>query len=196
MEGGFVMLAVLNLVERIFDRIDRALAPWLLPALARFVFAATLAVYYWKSAASKLGDGIFSLSVGAYAQIFPKAMEAASYNLANLSFPGLRALIVYAATYGEFILPFLIIVGLLTRLAALGMIGFVTVQSIVDITGHGLSEKSIGAWFDNVPDSLILDQRAFWIFLLLFIVAKGGGSLAIDRLLIDSRRQERSENSS
>ena len=176
------MLAIFNFIERIFSRIEHATSPWLLTTLARFVFAATLAVYYWKSAMTKTGDGLLSPSVGAYAQIFPKAMEAVGYNPSELS--AFHTLVVLAATWGEFTLPFLIVVGLLTRLAALGMIGFVTVQSIVDIAGHGLGPKDIGGWFDAAPGSLILDQRAFWMFLLLFIVIKGAGPVSADRFLI------------
>ena len=53
-----------------------------------------------------------------------------------------------AGTYAEYILlP--IIIGFLTRLAAIGMIGFVVVQSIVDITGHGVGGADLGTWFDK-----------------------------------------------
>ncbi len=176
------MLAIFNRMERIFVHVERASSRWLLASLARLVFTATLAVYYWKSAMSKIGDGLLSPSAGAYAQIFPKAMEAAGYNPSELS--ALHTLVVLAATYGEFVLPFLIVTGLLTRLAALGMVGFVFVQSIVDIYGHGLGPGDIGSWFDSAPGSLILDQRAYWIFLLLLIALKGAGPVSIDRFLI------------
>jgi len=74
---------------------------------------------------------------------------------------------------------------LLTRLAALGMIGFVIVQSVTDIVGHGVS---IGAaandtWFDRYSDGLILDQRAFWVFVLLVLVIRGAGPFSLDRLI-------------
>lgn len=176
------MLSIFNRVERTFADIDRVVFTALLPTFARFIFAATLAVYYWKSAMTKIGDGLFSPSVGAYAQIFPKSMEAVGYNPAELTI--FHTLIVISATYGEFILPFLVVIGLLSRLAALGMIGFVVVQSIVDVYGHGLRDKDIGSWFDALPGSLILDQRAFWIFLLLLIVAKGAGPISLDRFLV------------
>lgn len=177
-----IMLSIFDRIERIFEDIDRAVFAALLPTLARFIFAATLAVYYWKSAMTKIGDGLFSPSLGAYAQIFPKSMEAVGYNPAELTL--FHTLIVIGATYGEFILPLLVVIGLLSRLAALGMIGFVFIQSIVDVYGHGLSGKDIGSWFDALPGSLILDQRAFWVFLLLLIVAKGAGPISLDRFLV------------
>lgn len=157
----------------------------LLPVLARFIFAAVLLLYFWKSALTKLGDGItglFQPSTGAYVQIFPRAFEAAGYDSSQLSL--FQHLVVLAGTWAEFVLPALIIVGLLTRLAALGMIGFVAVQSLTDLYGHGgiAHPGTLGAWFDRLPDGLILDQRAFWVFVLLVLVIKGAGPLSLDRL--------------
>ena len=157
----------------------------LLPVLARFVFAAVLLVYYWNSGLTKI-DG-FGLSSGAYVQIFPKAMEAVGYNTAELSI--FHTLVVLAGTVAEFLLPALIAVGLLTRLAAAGMIGFVVVQSLTDLFGHGgiAHEGTLGAWFDRFSDALILDQRAFWVLALLVLVMKGGGWLSLDRVLAARR---------
>jgi putative oxidoreductase len=156
-----------------------------LPLLARFTFAAVLLPYFWASGMTKLGNGlfgIFSPSLGAYAQIFPKATEAAGYNLDNLGL--FHWAVVTAGTWAEFILPLLIVLGLLTRLAALGMIGFVVVQSLTDLYGHGAIEHegTLGMWFDRVPDALILDQRAFWVMTLMTLVVLGGGLLSLDRL--------------
>ena len=157
-----------------------------LPTLARFIFAAVLLIYFWNSAMTKLGDGMTGLlrpSSGAYVQIFPRAFEAAGYDSTQLSL--FQHLVVLAGTWAELLLPALIVVGLLTRLAALGMIGFVAVQSLTDLFGHGglAHPETLGAWFDRLPDGLILDQRAFWVFLLLCLVIKGAGPLSLDRAL-------------
>ncbi len=156
----------------------------LLGLLARLVFAAVLLRYFWASGVTKLGDGIFgflSPSTGAYAQIFPKAMEAVTYDVSQLSV--FHWLVVVAGTWAEFLLPLLIVIGLFTRLAALGMIGFVVLQSLTDLYGHGGIEhaETLGAWFDRFPDGMILDQRAFWVFVLLSLVMLGGGWLSADR---------------
>jgi putative oxidoreductase len=90
---------------------------------------------------------------------------------------------VRAGTYAEYILPLLIIIGFLTRLAAIGMIGFVVVQSIVDITGHGVGGADLGAWFDKASGALIMDQRTLWVFVLLVLVVRGAGPFSVDRLL-------------
>ncbi len=185
------MAILIDLHNRVFGFLDHAVAPWLLPTLARLVFAGVLLLYFWKSAMTKLGDGIFGLfspSAGAYAQIFPRKAEAVSYNTSAFSFG--EWLVVVLGTSAEFILPALIVLGLFTRLASIGMIVFVVVQSLTDIYGHGADAQTIGAWFDGRPDALILDQRAFWVFLLLFLALKGGGPIALDRLIgLEPRRE-------
>lgn len=173
---------MLTLYNAAVERLARA--DWLLSTSARFIFAATLLFYFWASGLTKLGDGvlgIFQPSVGAYAQIFPKAMEAVSYDTTQLGI--FHWAVALAGTWAEFILPALIVIGLFTRLSALGMIGFVVVQSLTDLYGHGGIEhaETLGAWFDRLPDSVILDQRAFWVFLLLVLVVKGAGPLSLDR---------------
>jgi putative oxidoreductase len=168
------------MIQSVLTRLDAATAP-VAGTLLRVTFAATLAGYFWASALTKI-DGA-SLSINAYAQIFPKAMEAVNYDASQLGL--FHTLVVAAGTAAEFVLPALLIVGLLTRLAALGMIGFVAVQSLTDLFGHGAlgQPETLGAWFDRVPDSLILDQRLMWVTMLATLVFTGPGPLSLDRLL-------------
>jgi putative oxidoreductase len=178
------MNTLISLHNQIFDRIERL--DGLLPLLSRFLFAAVLLPYFWASGMTKLGDGLFGFlfpASGAYAQIFPKAFEAASYNTDNLGV--FHWLVAVAGTWAEFALPLLIVIGFATRLASLGMIGFIVVQSLTDLYGHGgiAHEGTLGAWFDRAPDALIMDQRALWIFLLVVLVIKGAGLLSVDRAL-------------
>lgn len=157
----------------------------LVPTLARLVFASVLLSYFWASGLTKLGDGflgLFQPSVGAYAQIFPRVMESVVYDTSQLSI--FHWAVVIAGTWAEFILPALVVVGLLTRYAALGMIGFITVQTLTDLFGHGAIEhqSTIGKLFDRLPDAVILDQRLLWVFVLLVLVIKGGGLLSLDTM--------------
>jgi putative oxidoreductase len=181
------MSTLVSLHNALFGRLQTF--DGLLGTIARFLFAAIFLMYFWASGLTKLGSGFFGLlnpSAGAYAQIFPRAMEAAGYDLSQLNI--LHRLVVLAGTWAEFILPLLIVVGLLTRLAALGMIGFIAVQTLTDLIGHGVwaEPATVGAWFDKIPDSVIMDQRALWIFLLSVLVVRGAGPLSLDHLL--SRR--------
>ncbi len=175
------MNAILNLHNKPFEAISAMFGPWFLPTMARFTFAATLLVYFWTSASLKLGDSIFELGFGAYGQILPRAFESAGYDPSNIS--AFNTFIAYAGTYAEFILPALIVIGLFTRLAALGMIGFTLVQSYVDIYGHMADETAIGGWFERISDSPIMDQRLFWITILLILFTRGAGPLSADRLI-------------
>jgi len=168
------MNALISLHKSIFDGLDNA-ASTLVPTLARLTFLAVLFFYFWNSALLKIDGSIFSPSSGAFGQIFPKAAEAALWDVSQLSL--FQRLVIFAGTVAEFVLPLLIVVGLLTRLAALGMIGFILVQTIVDVTGHG---AALGSLFDS-PQTLI-DQRVIWTFLLVVLVIKGAGPLSIDRI--------------
>ncbi len=180
------MKSLIDLHERFFAALARLLEPWFLPTLARFTFAAVLLTYYWNSATLKLGTGIAGLfrpSAGAFGQIFPHAYEAAGYDEGQLS--AFHWAVTILGTWAEFILPALLVLGLLTRLAALGMIGFVIVQTLTDLYGHGViaSPETLGAWFDRAPDSAILDQRLLWITVLAIPLLRGGGPLSLDHLL-------------
>jgi putative oxidoreductase len=182
------MTALLRLHDAAFARAEAGVAPWAIPTLARFVFAATLLVYFWASALTKLGPGLPGLlrpDPGAYIQILPRAFEAAGYNPAAMGW-GAWAVVV-AGTWAEFILPLLIVIGLATRLASLGMIGFVVAMSLTDIFGHGVDAAAIGAWFDKGSGAPILDQRAFWVFLLAVLALTGAGPLSADALLRHAR---------
>ncbi|MCR8827979.1 DoxX family protein [Pseudosulfitobacter koreensis] len=168
-----------QLYTRMTATLDRA--DGLLPTLARLVFAGVLLFYFWVSAMTKLGDGfagLIWLSDTAYVQMFPKAMEAAGYDASQLGAG--YWLVAVAGTWAEFLLPLMIVVGLLTRMSALGMIVFVGVQSYVDIFGHGVSAETIGTWFDHLAGGAIADQRAFWVLILLVLVVKGAGPISVD----------------
>lgn len=180
---------MIHTLKTVHDSVAGALSlaadTWLLGLLARATFAATLLVYFLNSALTKFDGCPFSIGDAAYFQIVPPIVEAAGYDASQVSFIP-WGLIVYAGSYAEVILPLLLVLGLFTRLAALGMIGFVLVQSYVDIAFHGVDATTIGAWFDNISSATILDQRTFWMFLFLCLVLKGAGALSLDALL--SRR--------
>jgi putative oxidoreductase len=150
-----------------------------LSALARLVFASVLLHFFWGSFATKL-DG-FGLSAGAYIQILPKAFDAAGYDPSALSWP--LHLVVILGTAAEFTLPLLVVLGLATRPAALGMIGFLVVMSLTDIYGHGVDAATIGLPFDADPYGKILDQRLLWAFTLAVPMLLGGGALSLDAVV-------------
>ncbi len=172
--------AVLSAYRRIVARVEHILEGWFIGLSARVLFLAILLPYYLNSAATKVGDGFFGVfnpSAGAFAQILPPIAELYVYDTAAIPFFPWH-LIVIAGTLAELILPVLIVAGLLTRLSALGMIGFVIVQTVVDMTFHGLDA---GAWFDRQAGD-ILDQRLLWVFPLVLLVTSGPGRVSLDAL--------------
>jgi len=176
------MIPVPAALDRFGNQLDHLSGP-VLTTFARLVFAAVLFMYFWRAGLTKVGDGIFGLfrpDLGAYAQIWPRQMEAVGYDVSQLGI--WHTLVVLGGTWAEFLLPTLIVLGLFTRLAALGMIGFIVIQSLTDIYGLGARPEDIGAWFDATSGALILDQRAFWVLCLAVLVMKGGGPLALDQL--------------
>ena len=169
------MRALISLHDSTANALQAA-APALLPTLARVLFALIFLVYYWNSAGLKFDGSIFSASAGAFGQIFPKAAEAALYDVSQLNI--LQRLVIFAGTVAEYVLPALILIGLFTRLAALAMIGFVAVQTLVDVAGHGVP---LGGFFDS--SIALLDERTLWVFLLFVLVSLGAGPLSADRIL-------------
>ena len=180
-----MLSAAIDIYGRITRALDSTFDAWFLGLLARFVFLAVLFVYFINSALTKVNDGVlgfFTIKDGAYAQILPAVFERFGYDASQVPFFP-YGLIVVLGTYSEFILPILIVLGFLTRIAALGMIVFVAVQSYVDIVFHQADAATIGAWFDNLSNGVIMDQRFFWLFLLLYLVLRGPGLISLDHLL-------------
>lgn len=176
------LMKIERMARNLFAHIERATDGWLLGLFARLTFLAVLYLYYLNSALTKVGDGVFgffSIQAGAYYQIAMPAVEAAGGDPSAVPFLP-WGLIVVLGTYAEFVLPLLIVLGLFTRVAAFGMIGFICVQSLVDITVHQVDATTIGALFDRFPDSVILDQRLLWIFLLTYLALKGAGVFSLD----------------
>ena len=187
------MSALLSIYDALVNAVERLTRGWFFGLFARFTFASVLYFYFLNSAKTKVGDGIlgfFSVSPNAYYQIALPAVEAAGGDVSQVAFfPW--TLMVVAGTYAEFILPLLIIVGLFTRIASVGMIIFIAVQSYVDIAVHQVGAETIGAMFDRFSDGLIADQRLLWIFPLVYLAVRGAGALSIDRLLTARRASGR-----
>lgn len=177
------MTPMFTLHDRIFTMIETRFGA-LLPLLARLTFAAVLLFYFWGSARTKLGGGLLGFLIpadGAYFQIFPRVGESVGFDASQLGL--YHQIVVVAGMWAEFALPLLIVLGLMTRLAALGMAGFIVVQSLTDVVGHGIAGDDLGHWFDAASGSLILDQRVLWLLLLAILMIRGGGLLSVDRLL-------------
>ena len=171
--------------DSVFALAEKLTEGWFLGLFARFVFLAVLYFYFLNSFGTKVGEGFagfFQIQDGAFYQIAPAAMDAAGGDVSALPFFPWK-IIVPLGTYMELLLPALLVLGLFTRLAAVGMIGFVIVQTLTDIYGHMADAQTIGALFDRFPDSLIADQRLLWSVPLVYLALKGGGTISLDAVL-------------
>jgi putative oxidoreductase len=168
----------------IFGGLQSVTEDWLLGLSARLAFASVLLFYFINSALTKIGSGFPAMFIpqdNAYSQIVPMVVEKFDYDASKVPMVP-YGLIVFAGTYAEFILPVLVVIGLFTRLASLGMIGFIAVMTYVDIFGHQADAKTIGMVFDRIQDSAIADQRILWLFPLIYLVLRGPGWVSIDGL--------------
>ncbi len=166
----------------VFAAVERGLDGWFLGLAARFTFASVLSLYFLNSFMTKVGHGFFGffhIAPGAYYQIALPAVEAAGGDVGQVPFLP-WGLIVVLGAYSEFLLPILIVLGLFTRIASLGMIAFIIVQSLTDIYVHQVGAKTAGAMFDRFSDGLIFDQRLLWGFVLAYLAVKGAGAVSLD----------------
>jgi putative oxidoreductase len=92
-----------------------------LSLFVRLAFASALLPFFLNTFQTKVDD--YDLAVVAYVQILPAYLEAISYDPSLV--PTLLKLVVLA----ELVLPVVILLGLGTRLSALGMIRFLVVMS-------------------------------------------------------------------
>ena len=174
--------ALTSLHQSTFRLLSSWADKWLLGLLARITFLAVLALYYWNSALTKVGESFFTVSDSAYFQILgEEGMMAYDFDTANIPFT--IDATVFLGTYMEFVLPALIIIGLSTRIASIGMVIFIAVQTWVDIFVHKVDAETIGALFDRHATGLVLDQRTLWVFLLSVLILKGAGAISLDHLL-------------
>lgn len=166
---------------RVFGRLEHLADAWLLGLGARLAFVAVLAHYYLNSALTKLGPGllgIFHPSAGAFAQIVPPIAEHYSYNTEAIPFFPWHVIVILGSV-SEITLPVLIAIGALTRVSAIGMMVFISVQTFVDASFHGVA---LGGLLGTQPGD-VLAQRLLWLFPLLVLVMKGSGAFSVDAAL-------------
>jgi len=176
--------------ELVFSMLQRFAGSWFLGLSSRLIFSSVLLMYFINSARTKVGSGFPDVLIpgsGAYMQIIPAVAAARDYDIDAIALIP-YGLVVYMGTYAEFILPVLILAGLFTRIASIGMLGFIAVMTYVDITLHNVGAETIGTFFDRVQNSAISDQRLLWAFPLIYLILKGAGTLSLDQLLSRSNK--------
>jgi putative oxidoreductase len=130
------------------------------PALALLGLRVALAIPFWRSGLTKW-DGFLSLSSGAR-YLFEQEFKLHVFGQAiPYPFPLTMA---FLAGVGEIALPILLVLGLFTRFAALGIL---VMTIIIQLT---------------IPDGLI-NFHLSWAVMALTLVSLGGGGLSLDQIL-------------
>lgn len=130
-------------------------APWIDAVMLLFV-RISLAGIFWRSGRTKVDEGSW-LAVSDTAKI----LFEEEYKGVPLP-PEFAA---YMATYAEHLLPALLVIGLFTRLSALGLLGMTMVIQIFVYPE---------AWWQ---------VHIIWVALALVLIVRGGGKLSLDSLL-------------
>lgn len=136
-----------------WDRIAAALSGLISDALLGITARLALGAIFFISGRTKV-DGFLAVSDNAY------TLFREDYKVPLLP-PEIAA---HLATYAEHLLPVLLVLGLFTRLSALGLLGMTAVIQVFVYPA---------AW----PTHLT------WAALALYLVGRGGGPISLDRVL-------------
>jgi putative oxidoreductase len=110
----------------------------------------------------------FDLSVVLPMQVKADTITAFLTQYAPLPVPG--AIAAYLVSYAEFILPIMLLLGLGTRIAAVGMLIMTAMIQIY-----------------IAPEALWTTQ-IYWIAILVVLISQGAGEISVDRLIRLARR--------
>lgn len=139
----------MTVIARIHDRVTGLIPDWPLALLLRVGVAAP----FFLSGRTKV-EGLLTVTPSTH------YLFAEEYRVPLLP-PGTAALM---ATYAEHLLPILLVLGLATRPAALGLLGMTLVIQLFVVPG---------GW----PTHLL------WAGPLVYLIARGPGAASLDRLL-------------
>ena len=150
--AGGASNALASLIDR-GHRIAEAVTRWLGP-VALLALRLPIAVVFWRSGRTKVeGWNIFAVNDTQY-YLFREEF--------GLPLPELMA---HVTAIAEHVLPALLVLGLLTRLSALGML---TMTMVIQLGVYP------DAWFS---------AHMFWAVILFAVAALGPGPISLDRLL-------------
>jgi len=141
-----------HLLLRLYNSLAALASRLISDSLLALVARAAIAAIFFLSGRTKV-SGLLTIKEGTY------VLFEQEYNIPLVP-PHIAA---HMAAYAEHFFPLLLVLGLFTRSAALGLLGMTTVIEVF-------------VYPDAWPTHLS------WAGLLLFLVARGGGVLSLDRL--------------
>jgi putative oxidoreductase len=146
----------MNFITAPYNRaVELMSAPWVESLLLLFV-RISLAGIFWRSGRTKVVEGSWLTISDTTKYLFQEDYK-------NVPFPA--ELSAYLSTYAEHLLPILLVIGLFTRLSALGLIGMTMVIQIFVFPE---------AWWS---------VHMIWVALALTLIVRGSGQLSLDAIL-------------
>lgn len=143
-------------IFRLYDRTIALVASRLPESLMLLFMRVVLAGIFWRSGQTKIAEGTwFTISDSAY------ALFETEYN--GVPLPSHLAAVT--ATVSEHLFPILLVFGLLTRFAALGLLGMTLVIQIFVYPD---------AWWT---------EHSLWIAMQLALIIRGAGMISLDAIL-------------
>ncbi len=143
-------------VAKLIDRLSGAVPE----GIALLFTRVALAGIFWRSARTKVEDGSFlTIKDTTFFQF-----SDAPFNQVPILNGELGA---YVTTYTEHVLPILLLLGLATRLGALGVLGMtLVIQTFVF--------PEMAVWWQT---------HILWVAMALVLIVRGGGLFSLDRLI-------------
>jgi putative oxidoreductase len=145
---------------RLYDRMTALAAGRTAEGLALLFCRIALAGVFWRSGRTKVVDG-------SWLQLSDSTRYLFREEYSGVPLPS--GLSMYLATYAEHLFPLLLVLGLATRVSALGLLCMtVTIQVFVYPE----------AWWPT---------HSLWLALSLLLLVRGGGLFSLDRLIARQR---------
>lgn len=146
----------MNFITAPYNRaVELISAPWLESVMLLFV-RISLAGIFWRSGRTKVVEGSWLTISDTTQYLFQEDYK-------NVPLP--PELAAHLSTYAEHLLPILLVMGLFTRLSALGLIGMTMVIQIFVFPE---------AWWS---------VHMIWVALALTLIVRGGGQFSLDAIL-------------
>jgi putative oxidoreductase len=146
----------MNFITAPYNRaVELISAPWVESLMLLFV-RISLAGIFWRSGRTKVVEGSWLTISDTTKYLFQEDYK-------NVPLP--PELAAHLSTYGEHLLPILLVIGLFTRLSALGLIVMTMVIQIFVFPE---------AWWS---------VHMIWVALALTLIVRGGGQLSLDAIL-------------
>lgn len=146
----------MNFVTTQYNRaVELVSARWVESVMLLFV-RISLAGIFWRSGRTKVVEGSWLTVSDTTKYLFQDDYK-------NVPLP--PELAAHLSTYAEHLLPILLVIGLFTRLSALGLIGMTMVIQIFVFPE---------AWWS---------VHMIWIALALTLIVRGGGQISLDAIL-------------